>query len=89
MAKQQFRVRFSEPEPENLNYAQEVLNLTYLHDCTADDELLSTGQRRRRLDNSAQALKVLNGDWRSTIIVHHCKLGCCKNKQDFITQDAK
>ena len=80
-----FRVSFDPPDPRNADFAREVINVTYLNQY---DALITPGSEdrgerfRRRQEKAEDLLKILNGDWRSPWVTHHCKLGCCRNSKE-------
>ena len=78
--RKRFRVRFTDPDPRWKSYAEDVLRMTYLNNVeTGDFSELQLSQRRHK---AAELLQYLNGDWRSTWVTHHCRLGCCRNAKE-------
>lgn len=37
---------------------------------------------QQRMDGSEYLLSIVNGDWRSDHITHHCQLGCCRSVKE-------
>lgn len=48
----------------------------------ADSGVVSDGERSRQAQKAEDLLRMANGDWRSTRIVHVCHHGCCSSNQD-------
>lgn len=76
MMRKNFRVRFSPPDPQHRFHAARVLNFTYWVDIDGEYD----SEARRQKGN--QLLDLLNGDWLSTKIVHHCSAGCCRDNEE-------
>lgn len=93
MLKQNFRVRYGKADPKHLDYARHAVSVTLLHGMGCGEEVMNTEvtkQVRQNQKRKADALlKMLNGDWRGTTIVHCCTFGCCANSEDSFQQLAE
>lgn len=87
MLRQNFRIRYGEPNPKHREYARHVLSVTLLHGMGGDDESAwnteISKQTKQNLIKKANALlDMCNSDWKSTCIVHCCTFGCCSSPED-------
>ena len=87
MMRKNFRVVFDDPREEDRAYAETVLSWTFLQGCSDDDEDIDRNPEaapnvlQGRPALAQRLLTMLNGDWRSTLIVHHCSLSCCSSNE--------
>jgi hypothetical protein len=75
-------LEYSRPDPRHREYAAALLRMTFLdfHVDEADD-IGGDGTRQKKTLEYERLLDVLNGDWTSTRIVHHCSRECgCRSE---------
>lgn len=76
MMRKNFRVRYTPPDETHRAHATQIMNNSYWVDVEGEYDSQS------RIDKGKQLLHMLNGDWKSTKIVHHCTAGCCLDNED-------
>ena len=79
MFRKNFRVKLGDPDRNDVAYSQAVLDMTILRGIANEDVVPRHCEIQR--DRADKLLKMLNGNWKSTLIVHHCSYGCCRNNQ--------
>ena len=86
---QSYSVLCLRPDPATVLQNKLLLEATYLHDDSElaedDDGALLDGSPltfRRRQEAADFLLTMSSGSWRDDRIVHHCRLGCCKNAKE-------
>ena len=73
---------YNRPDPRHREYASALLRMTYLeYHVDEADNIGGDGNMQTKTLECEKLLAVLNGDWTSTRIVHHCSRECgCRSE---------